>query len=207
MAATVDEVSGGRYVLGVGAGWNEPEFRATGLPFDRRVSRFEESFEIIRRLLAGERVTTGGRYWKVEDAVLLPTPGRRPPLMVGSVGDRVLAATLPQVDVWNTWFDDYGNTPEGFAALNERITGILARFGRESEAVKRSACALVVLDRATRERPLQGDVPPVEGPPERVASVLRDFADAGADEVILVADPITEGSISALGQVVTLLDA
>ena len=57
MAATVDEISGGRLVLGLGAGWNEREFRAFGLPYDHRVSRFEESFEIVRRLLAGERVT------------------------------------------------------------------------------------------------------------------------------------------------------
>jgi probable F420-dependent oxidoreductase len=207
MAATVDQVSGGRFVLGVGAGWNEPEFRATGLPFDRRASRFEESFEIVHRLLAGERVTTKGRFWRVEDAVLLPTPARRPPLMVGSVGDRILAAALPHVDVWNTWFEDFGNTPQGFAVLNDRITGLVERCGRESDAVRRSACALVVLDREAHERPLRDDVPPLEGPPERVASALRDFADGGADEVILVADPITEVSIAALGQVLRLLDA
>jgi probable F420-dependent oxidoreductase len=207
MAATVDQVSGGRLVLGVGAGWNEPEFRAIGLPFDRRASRFEEAFEIVRRLLAGERVTTDGRFWKIDDAVLLPTLARRPPLMVGSVGDRILAETLPHVDAWNTWFEDYGNTPEGFAVLNDRISGIVERCGRESDAVRRSACALVILDRAANERPLRDAVPPLEGPPERLASALRDFADAGADEVILVADPITEGSIAALGQVLAVLDA
>src|ERR671936_2329124 len=65
MAATVDEASGGRLVLGVGAGWNEDEFRAFGLPFDHRVSRFEEGFEIVRRLLAGERVTLSGRFHAV----------------------------------------------------------------------------------------------------------------------------------------------
>src|SRR3954454_9969420 len=57
MAATIDELSGGRFVLGLGAGWNEMEFRSFGIPFDRLVSRFEESFEIIRRLVAGERVS------------------------------------------------------------------------------------------------------------------------------------------------------
>src|SRR4029453_10563055 len=65
-AATVDEVSGGRLVFGVGAGWNEPEFRAFGIPFDHRVSRFEESFEIIRRLFSGERVTLDGAFWRAE---------------------------------------------------------------------------------------------------------------------------------------------
>src|SRR5881397_432553 len=66
MAATIDEVSGGRFVLGVGAGWNETEFRAFGLPFDYRVARFEEAFTIIRRLVAGERVTFEGRFHRAE---------------------------------------------------------------------------------------------------------------------------------------------
>src|SRR4051812_24939873 len=118
MAATVDEVSGGRFVLGLGAGWNETEFRAFGLPYDRRVSRFEEAFTVVRGLLAGERVTLEGKYARADDVVLLPPPARGVPLMIGSNGPRVLRATLPHVDVWNTWWDAYGNTAEGFAALN-----------------------------------------------------------------------------------------
>ena len=81
MAATIDEVSGGRFVLGLGAGWNETEYRAFGLPYDHRVSRFEESFGIVRMLVAG-------RFWQGEDAVLLPRPSRRVPLMIGSQGER-----------------------------------------------------------------------------------------------------------------------
>jgi alkanesulfonate monooxygenase SsuD/methylene tetrahydromethanopterin reductase-like flavin-dependent oxidoreductase (luciferase family) len=73
MAATIDQVSGGRFALGLGAGWNETECRAFGLAC---VSRFEESFEIIRRLVAGERVTLCGRFWQADDAVLLPSPAR-----------------------------------------------------------------------------------------------------------------------------------
>ena len=117
MAATVDEVSGGRFVLGLGAGWNEQEYRAFGIPYDHRVSRFEESFAIVRGLLAGERVTLAGRFWQADDAVLLPAPARRPPLMIGSNGPRMLSIALPHVDSWNTWWEDYGNSVEGFAAL------------------------------------------------------------------------------------------
>src|SRR5213079_1215731 len=84
MAATIDEVSGGRFVLGLGAGWNEVEYRAFGIPFDHRVSRFEEAFAIVRPLLAGERVTLTGRYWQAKDALLVPPPRQRPRLMVGS---------------------------------------------------------------------------------------------------------------------------
>jgi probable F420-dependent oxidoreductase len=206
MAATVDEVSHGRLVLGVGAGWNEEEFRAFGLPFDRRASRFEESFEIVRRLLSGERITVDGRFWQVRDAVLLPELSRRPPTMVGSLGERVLAATLPHVDAWNAWFDDHGNSPEGFSALNERITSAAVRCGRDPDAVRRSACVLVALDRAAVGRPIPDGIPPLEGAPERIAAGIRAFGEAGANEVILVVNPITEASVVALGEVVTLLD-
>ncbi|MGZ4109958.1 MAG: LLM class flavin-dependent oxidoreductase, partial [Actinomycetota bacterium] len=72
MAAGVDEVSGGRFVFGIGAGWNETEFRAFGIPFAERVARFEDTFDAIRRLLAGERVTVAGRFVALEDAVVLP---------------------------------------------------------------------------------------------------------------------------------------
>ncbi len=115
-AAAVQEISGGRLVLGLGAGWNETEFRAFGVPFDRRASRFVESFDLIRRLLAGERVTFDGAFERLDDAVLLPRPAVPVPLMVGSTGERVLRAALPHVDAWNIWFDWYGNTPEGFSA-------------------------------------------------------------------------------------------
>jgi alkanesulfonate monooxygenase SsuD/methylene tetrahydromethanopterin reductase-like flavin-dependent oxidoreductase (luciferase family) len=126
MAAAIDEISGGRFVLGIGAGWNRTEFDAFGIDYDRRASRFEEAFDLIRRLLDGERVTAQGRFHRVEDAVLLPPPARRVPLMVGSNGDRLLRAALPHVDAWNTWFDDYGNTPEGFADLNARVSAARA---------------------------------------------------------------------------------
>jgi probable F420-dependent oxidoreductase len=205
MAATVDEVSGGRYVLGLGAGWNEDEFRAFGLPYDHRVSRFEESFAIVRGLLAGERVSLAGRFWQAEDAVLLPPPARRVPLMVGSNGPRVLRATLPHVDAWNTWWDGYGNTPEGFAALNARITEAAREAGRAPEEIERSAWALVVLDREAGERPATPESPPLEGSPERIAAGLRELAEAGADEAILVVSPITERSIRALAEVVALV--
>jgi probable F420-dependent oxidoreductase len=200
MAATIDEVSGGRFVLGLGAGWQEQEFAAFGLPYDRRVSRFEEAFAIVRGLLAGERVTVDGRYWQARDAVLLPRPARRTPLMIGSNGPRVLGIALPHVDAWNTWYTDFGNTAEGFAELSERISAAARDAGRPPEEVERSACVLVVLDGSSPERPLE--VPPLEGPPDRIAGRLRELADAGADEAILVVSPITERSIRSLAEVV-----
>jgi probable F420-dependent oxidoreductase len=196
MAATIDEVSGGRFVLGLGAGWNREEFDAFGIPFDRRVARFEEAFGIVRGLLAGERVTLDGAFSSAQDAVLLPPPARRVPLMIGSNGPRMLGIALPHVDAWNTWYTDYGNTAEGFAALNERISAAARAAGRPPEEVARSACVHVVLDRASDERPIEA--PPVEGTPAQIAARLRELEDAGADEAILVVTPITEASIREL---------
>ena len=192
-AAAVDELSGGRFVLGIGAGWNEEEFRAFGLPFDHHVSRFEEAFTIIRRLIAGERVTFHGTYHSVEDALLLPPPARRPKLMIGANKPRMLSIALPHVDAWNTWFTHHGNTAEGFAAHNAQISAAAERAGRDPGEIERSACVLVEVDGAG-ERPR--DVAAV--PAARLAEHLRALADAGADEAILVLDPITEQSVRSL---------
>ena len=195
-AAAVDEVSGGRLRASFGAGWNEEEFRAFGIPFDRRIARFEESFGIVRALLDGERATERGTFGTVEDAVLLPPPARRVPLMVGGSGPRLLAATLPHVDWWNTWFTEFGNRADGFPALTARIDEACRRAGRDPSAVRRSACLLVEVDGGAGERPAQPDAPPLR--PEALAAELEALAAAGADEAILVLDPITESSIRSL---------
>src|SRR6266508_3803692 len=206
-AAAVQEISGGRLVLGLGAGWNETEFRAFGVPFDHRAARFEEAFEVVRRLLDGERVTFRGRFVQTDDAVLLPRPRERPELMVGSVGPRVLRATLPFVDSWNCWYLDYGNTAMGFARVNARIDAAVAGAGRAPGEVRRSACVLVAFDPGAGERPVDAEAPAVEGSPEAIAGMLRDLADAGADEAICVGNPITEATIRTVGRALDLLDA
>ena len=205
MAAAVDEISDGRLVLGLGAGWNEPEFRAFGIPYDHRVARFEEAFTVVRRLLAGERVTLHGRYHNIDEGVVLPT-GRRPPLMIGSNGPRMLRIALPHADAWNTWFDGYGNSVAGFGELNARIDAAARAAGREPADIERSACVLVTVGDGAGERAPLPECPPLAGDPAVLARHLRELAEAGADEAILVLDPITEGSIRALGPALGLLD-
>jgi alkanesulfonate monooxygenase SsuD/methylene tetrahydromethanopterin reductase-like flavin-dependent oxidoreductase (luciferase family) len=192
MATTIDEVSEGRLTLGLGTGWNETEFRAFGIAFENKVARFEEAFAIIHRLLSGERVSFDGRFYEMEDAVLLPRPRRRVPLMVGSAGSRVLAATSPQIDWWNCWYSWYGNTPSGFAALSSQFEG----------AFRRSACVLVAVEGGAGERPYEPESPPVEAVALR--QHLDELAEAGADEVILVLDPITEPSVAAVAEALAL---
>jgi alkanesulfonate monooxygenase SsuD/methylene tetrahydromethanopterin reductase-like flavin-dependent oxidoreductase (luciferase family) len=186
MAAAIDEISAGRFVLGLGTGWNEVEFRAFGVPFDHRVARFEEAFEIVRRLLAGERVTFEGRYHRAADAVLLPPPRRRVPLLVGTTGPRVMAAAGPHVDWWNCWYSWYGNTSSGFAELSARFEG----------GFQRSACVLVAVEGGRDERTSEDDAPPVDV--RDLRAHLDELAEAGADEAILVLDPIDEASVRAV---------
>ena len=152
MAATVAEVSGGRFVLGLGAGWNEPEFRAFGLPFDHRVSRFEEAFTIIRGLLAGERVTLDGRFCQAEDAVLLPPPDAPPRLddrqqRAAHAGrDAAARGRLEHLVRLTT-----ATRPRASPQLNERITGAArARRPRARATIERSACVLVAAGRRGR---------------------------------------------------------
>ena len=192
MAAALAEISAGRFVLGLGTGWNDAEFRAFGIDTERKVARFEEAFSIIRRLLAGERVTASGRFYQVDDAVLLPPPRHRVPLMVGTAGPRVLAAAGPHVDWWNCWYEWYGNTPAGFAELSARVEGDL----------RRSACVLVSVDGGRGERPLEQQAPPVDA--RQLAEHLAALAEAGADEAILVLDPIDERSVVVVAEALGL---
>jgi alkanesulfonate monooxygenase SsuD/methylene tetrahydromethanopterin reductase-like flavin-dependent oxidoreductase (luciferase family) len=130
MAATADEIAGGRLILGLGCGWHEPEYQAFGYPFDHRVGRFEEALRIIVPLLHGERVTFAGTWASVEDAVLLPPP-RRPsmPVMVAATGDRMLRLTARYADAWQTaWF---GLPDERFAERRERLLVACGAEGRE----------------------------------------------------------------------------
>jgi alkanesulfonate monooxygenase SsuD/methylene tetrahydromethanopterin reductase-like flavin-dependent oxidoreductase (luciferase family) len=203
MAASVDEVSGGRLVLGLGAGSNLMDHMAFGLPTDRLVSRFEEAFEIIRRLLAAERVTFSGRYFETDDAVLLPPPARRPPLMAGTTGERMLGITLPHVDRWNTSYLWYENTPSKLAELNRRVDQAAERAGRDPADIARSACVFVELDAGAVKRPRDGDTRAVPG--DRVAEHLQAIREAGADEAILVLRPITDESIRAVGESLAML--
>jgi alkanesulfonate monooxygenase SsuD/methylene tetrahydromethanopterin reductase-like flavin-dependent oxidoreductase (luciferase family) len=210
-AATIDEISAGRLVLGLGAGWNEPEFRAYGFPFDHRIDRFEEAFTIIRTLLRDGAIDFDGRWYQARDCELLPRGPRPggPPLMVGSKGPRMLRATLPYVDAWNVWYSDTGNQPGGVAPLRALVDEACRDVGRDPAEVERTVAVLVGLRDGTGR--LQGTgrttgVPPVNGQPIELAATLRAFAREGIAHVQLVLDPITLESIRALGPVITELE-
>ena len=210
-AATVDAISGGRLILGLGSGWNEREYRAFGFPFDHRVSRFAEAFTIIRTLLADGEIDFSGEFYRVERCVLHPRAVRPggPPLMVGSTRPRMMSITLPHVDAWNVWWSDYGNTPSGFADLKARVDQQIAEHDRPAGSVSATCAVFVQLDGGVGRR--MGEygttrVQPVRGTPHEIADQIRAFADAGAAHVQLVVDPITRDSIEWFAAMFAVLD-
>jgi alkanesulfonate monooxygenase SsuD/methylene tetrahydromethanopterin reductase-like flavin-dependent oxidoreductase (luciferase family) len=211
-ADTLDELSGGRFVLGLGAGWNEAEFRAFGIPFDHRISRFEEAFTIIRTLLRDGCIDFEGRFHSARDCELVPrgpTPGG-PPIMLGSSGSRMLAIGAPHVDAWNAWYADTGNAPDGAAPLKARVDEASRETGRDPAEIARTVAVLVRFPGGTGR--VMGDtspsmqVAPLEGSPEAIADGLRAWAATGVSEVQLVLDPITRDTIESIGEVLRVLD-
>ena len=206
-ATTVDAASQGRLILGLGAGWNRREYDAFGFHFDHRVSRFAEAFTIIRTLLREGGIDFHGEYYDVANCLLHPRSSQTgPPLMVGSIGDRMLDIALPHVDSWNMWWSQYGNTAEGFRREKERVDSLIEAHGRTGE-VEATTAVLVQLDDGVGR--VMGDyddfntVRPLTGSPDELADQLREFEAAGAAHVQLVVDPITRQSIEWLGDVLT----
>lgn len=212
MAATVDGISGGRLILGLGSGWNEREYRAFGYPYDRRVSRFAEAFTIIRTLLTNGEIDFTGEFYRADHCVLHPRairPGG-PPLMVGSTRPRMLSITLPYVDAWNVWWSDYGNTPAGFGELKANVDRQALTHGRRPGSVS-ATCAVFIQLPGGGGRQMGGygssPVEPVRGTAAEVADQLKAFAEAGADHIQLVVDPITRDSVEWFEAMFASLDA
>ena len=198
-AATVDAISRGRLILGLGAGWNRREYDAFGFPYDRRVSRFEEAMAIIVPLLRSGRTTFHGEFYDVEDCVLDPRPVREggPPIMLGSTSPRMLSIGLPVVDSWNIWWSLYDNSVERFAETKEQVDSVMPE-GRQVEA---TAAVLVSLPGA--EGRLMGDTYDARVrtvTPDDLGDHVQGLATAGATHLQLVLDPITAESVDVVAE-------
>ncbi len=206
MASTVDEIAGGRLMLGVGAGWNQTEYRAFGFPYERRVDRFEEAFGVVRRLLAGDEVSLDGEFIRLESCVLHPptSDGRVVPLMIGSSGRRMLDITLPHVAAWNAWFVDYDNQPDQVGRAMRPLLDACERIGRDPNSIEKSVALLV--DFGSTE-PRAHSINPVRGGRQQIADAIHTLSDAGIDHVQLVLDPITEATIEESAEVACLVRA
>jgi alkanesulfonate monooxygenase SsuD/methylene tetrahydromethanopterin reductase-like flavin-dependent oxidoreductase (luciferase family) len=213
MAATVDEISGGRLILGLGAGWNEPDYAAYGFPYDRRVSRFEEAFTIIRTLLHDGFIDFQGEFYTVRDCELTPRGAPEahpngPPLMVGSDKPRMLSITMPYVKYWNAWYSRFGNVPEGIAPMRQAVDDACRAVGRDPADVIRTVAILVQFTGGSgRQSAYASPTQPHDGTrPDELAATLRRFVAEGIDEVELVLDPITLKSIEGCAPILAALD-
>jgi alkanesulfonate monooxygenase SsuD/methylene tetrahydromethanopterin reductase-like flavin-dependent oxidoreductase (luciferase family) len=213
MAATVDEISGGRLILGLGAGWNEPDYSAFGFPYDNRVSRFEEAFTIIRTLLREGAIDFHGTYYSVNQSELRPRGAverhpNGPPLMLGTTRPRMLSIAMPYVDAWNEWHDRFGNDPANIAGLRQTVDDACQAAGRDPSEVTRTVTAYVRMTGGKGRSTSYADAtPPHDGTnAEQMAAILRRYADEGISHVQLVLDPITVESIGECAPILAALD-
>jgi alkanesulfonate monooxygenase SsuD/methylene tetrahydromethanopterin reductase-like flavin-dependent oxidoreductase (luciferase family) len=178
MAATLDDLSEGRLLLGLGAGWHDPEYRAFGYPTDHKVDRFAEDLEVIARLLRGERVDLDGRWRNYEGARLLPPPARRPPILVAARGPRMLRLTARWADAWNTaWF---GRVDDRLHEHLRALAEACADEGRDPISVRRTVGIRL-------HEPGEGadDARGTDVGPEGLASFFDELDDLGIDDAIV----------------------
>lgn len=209
-AMAIDDLSGGRMVLGVGAGWMVREHAMFGydlLDLETRMARLEEGLEVVTRLIRSEEpVTFAGRFYRLEEAQLLPRPKRPTPILLGGNGPkRTLPLAARYADVWN----GVGLSTEKFAERSAQLDTLLHAAGRKPEAVQRTLMAQVVCWRneqefAARMEHLRSAYPAygamtdealgihlrssegaMAGTPEEVIGRLRAYAAAGVDEVMI----------------------
>jgi probable F420-dependent oxidoreductase len=198
MAATVDEISRGRLILGIGCGWHEPEFEAFGIPFDHRVSRFEEGLQILLPLLRGEKASYNGRFHHADAAELRPRGPRPhgPPILIAGKGPRMLALTARYADAWNAaWF---GSVSEAKSRMDD-LHAALDAEGRDLATMDVTIGINVVFPELVTEA---DEVPrrSLSGGPSQIANGLREYADAGVSHAICACVPSTPSAIAALAE-------
>ena len=195
MAHTLDEISNGRLILGVGAGWHQPEFDAFGYDFSHRVDRYEEAVQILRPLLHGQRSTFSGTYYQTKDCAILP-PGPRPdgiPLLSAAFGPRMLRLAARYADQWNTaWLGEATALATRLKPLHEACHEV----GRDPDTLTITVGVQVVfpdlgeVNKFTKE--------PLSGSTEELAQAFQRYEEAGAAHIIIYPSP---SSFTAVEQI------
>lgn len=199
-AEALDEVSGGRFILGLGAGWNEGDFAGFGLPFDHRVSRFAEGIEIISSLLRTGRASFTGHYYQANEAWNIP---RGPsaatggvPIMVSGKGARVLDIAARYADAWDS---DFVAGAEMLAPMMVRVDEACQAVGRDPATLVRSTALHCVFP---------GNLSPwgisLEGGANRIAEELIAIREMGVQQVVIALDPRTRASLETVAQAIEL---
>ena len=207
LADAIDDISGGRFVFGVGAGDSEFEHRAFGFPYDHPVGRFEEALTIIRTLLREGRLDYQGRFYSVRELELLPRGGRPtgPPILIGTLNPkpRMQRLVAQHADIWNGWLAYGVSWPEAVQEQREIIDAACEAQSRNPATLERSAGLRVLMPGSLytppeHERPLKGS-------PEEIAEALRGFAAEGLTQVQVALSPGTRESVREFGKALALL--
>jgi probable F420-dependent oxidoreductase len=202
MAATADTVARGRLILGLGAGWYDPEYEAFGYPTDQRFTRFEEALRIIRPLLRGESVTVSGRFHEVADAVLLPPPERPIPLLVAATGPRMLRLTARYADAWNTaWF---GLPDERLRQQMAALEAALEHEGRDPSTLRRTVGVEVLDANVTSSDVGESGL---AASTDALARAIDAYEALGFDDLIVGLGRRTKRSLDRVGETLRLVDS
>lgn len=212
MANTIDEISNGRLILGLGAGYHEAEYRAFGFPYDHRASRFEEALTIIATLLRERKIDYEGKYYSARECELRiggPRP-QGPPIMVGTTGERMLRFTAQYADLWNRYLVFNTSSASEIPPLRAAVDEACAEVGRDPATLGRTASVLVDFKNNPAEPPIfnrpHADPTAITGTPEEMAAQLRAFADEGISHIQIWSNPRTVEGIERLGPVLEALD-
>ena len=199
MAVTLDDVSGGRLTLGIGAGWNEPEYKAFGLPYDHRVDRFEEALQVIKPLLKKGRVDFNGKYYRAQDCEVTPfgprVPG--PPLMVGASQPRMLRLTARYADMWNTC---YFAGPETFAQPLADIKSACDDVGRDIKDL--GITCLISLNYPDLGDPPRMIAESLTGSTEELVEAFQGYQALGVEHLMFHLTPYTTEAQDRLAEAV-----
>ncbi len=189
MADTIDEISSGRFILGLGAGWHEPEYAAFGYPFDHRVSRFEEAITIIHGLLRHGSIDFAGQYYSARDCELRPRSARSggPPIMIGSTGERMLGLIARFGDIWNVWARQ---SIEELETDRAQVDTAMTNHGRDPRTLAHSACLLLDLPMRVG-RPSEPRAGIIVASQDELRTLLQQYGDAGVSHLQLWIDPNT----------------
>ncbi len=189
MAEMIDEISNGRFILGMGAGWNKAEYEQFGFPFSYRASRFEESVQIVHDLLREGESTFEGRFWQTKEAINQPR-GPRPggaPLLIGSNGDRLVHSVAKFADAWNS---DWQQSVDDYPPLLAKLDAACDEIDRPRESLIRTGSVRFTTDTSDDD----------------VQRYLHGVRDLGLKHLVIGLEPRTNDAVSWFGEQIARFD-
>jgi alkanesulfonate monooxygenase SsuD/methylene tetrahydromethanopterin reductase-like flavin-dependent oxidoreductase (luciferase family) len=207
MAETVDEISGGRVILGLGAGAIAGEYDAFGYDFERRIGRFEEALQIIKPMLRGEAVTFDGEFYRTRKAELLPKGPRAngPPILVGvwKGGPRMKRLAVQHADHWNCWLPWLDSRVETYREAYREIVEACEKHGREPATLRKNAAIAISFDGSDSKMP---GARPLTGSSEEISEELARYLEEDVDHIVVSPQPNTPGTIEMLARILESID-